>query len=224
MLQAAAGDGRLTADELDERLERALSARTYNDLAVLVADLQAVGTAVTPGSGSLAGSAAVPSKELVTIECPGSSSQRDGRWAVPERMRLNVMSGQVKLDFTGALITRPVLHIDARLHGSQLTLVTRPGIVVEADEVAVHGGQVKIHEPVGGTVPVFLRVVITGTCDSRGHPGAAAAPAIRRVAAPATSAVGPRYQLPIASGSTCPGPNPASESVLTPDTRPSWPA
>lgn len=166
VLQAAAGDGRLTADELDERLERALSARTYNDLAVLVADRQAVRTAVTPGSGSLAGSAAVPSKELVTIECSGSSSQRDGRWAVPERMRLNVMSGQVKLDFTGALITRPVLHIDARLHGSQLTLVTRPGIVVEADEVAVHGGQVKIHEPVGGTVPVFLRVVITGTCDS----------------------------------------------------------
>ena len=33
---AAAGDGRLTADELDERLERALTARTYDDLAVLL--------------------------------------------------------------------------------------------------------------------------------------------------------------------------------------------
>lgn len=161
LLQAAAGDGRLTADELDARLEQALSARTFDDLAVLVADLQAAGPALTP----LASSAVMLPRELATIESSGSSTQRKGRWAVPERMRLDVTNGQVNLDFTEALITRPVLRIEARLHTSQLTLITRPGIAVDADGVSVHGGQVKVRDVNGAKVPVFLRVVVTGTCD-----------------------------------------------------------
>ena len=40
-LRAAAGEGRLTADELEERLERALTARTEGELGPLVADLPA---------------------------------------------------------------------------------------------------------------------------------------------------------------------------------------
>jgi hypothetical protein len=38
-LRTAGGDGRLTAEELDARVERALSARTQGELAALVADL-----------------------------------------------------------------------------------------------------------------------------------------------------------------------------------------
>ena len=41
-LRVAAGDGRLTADELDQRLEAALTARTYGELAALTADLPGV--------------------------------------------------------------------------------------------------------------------------------------------------------------------------------------
>ena len=39
LLRVSAGDGRLTAEELDERLEQAMTARTYGELARLVADL-----------------------------------------------------------------------------------------------------------------------------------------------------------------------------------------
>ena len=39
ILCAAVGDGRLTLDELDERLVGALSARTITELAALIADL-----------------------------------------------------------------------------------------------------------------------------------------------------------------------------------------
>ncbi len=42
VLRIAAGDGRLTAAELDERLEAALSARTVGELSVLTADLPPV--------------------------------------------------------------------------------------------------------------------------------------------------------------------------------------
>ena len=45
LLRVAAGDGRISAEELDDRLERALTARTYAELAALTADLP-----VTPGA------------------------------------------------------------------------------------------------------------------------------------------------------------------------------
>jgi hypothetical protein len=58
-----------------------------------------------------------------------------------------------------------VLYIEAKLHTSQLTLLTRPGIAVDADDVSGHGGQVKVRDVNGAKVPAFLRVVIPGTCD-----------------------------------------------------------
>ena len=42
LLRVAAGDGRLTAEELDGRLEAALTARTYGELAALTTDLPAI--------------------------------------------------------------------------------------------------------------------------------------------------------------------------------------
>ena len=39
VVRAAAGEGRLTPDELDERLKAALSSRTLGELAALTADL-----------------------------------------------------------------------------------------------------------------------------------------------------------------------------------------
>ncbi|MGH3156219.1 MAG: DUF1707 SHOCT-like domain-containing protein, partial [Streptosporangiaceae bacterium] len=62
ILRVAAGDGRLTAEELDERLETALTARTQSELDVLTLDLPA-----TPGS-AVAGVAAPQPKDLVRIE------------------------------------------------------------------------------------------------------------------------------------------------------------
>lgn len=63
VLRVAAGDGRLTAAELDERLEAALSARTVSELTALTADLPPVSvsagvavTEVTSRCGSSRGS------------------------------------------------------------------------------------------------------------------------------------------------------------------------
>lgn len=83
-LRVAAGDGRLSSDELEERLERALTARTYDDLAVLVTDLPATGTSLTPVPGPLAavlsgGVAPVQPKELVRIHVTSGNSQQSSR-------------------------------------------------------------------------------------------------------------------------------------------------
>lgn len=172
-LRVAAGDGRLTSDELDERLERALTARTFDDLAVLVADLPAAGTSLAPLPGAVAAAlpgvaGAAPVKELIRIHITSAQDTRDGRWTVPAQMDLKVSSGSIKLDFTRAVITQPTLHIDAEVKSGHLILVTRPGIAVDLDDVSVKSGQARIYAPWGDTVPVFLRITVAGTCGS-GH-------------------------------------------------------
>ena len=66
------------------------------------------------------------------------------------------------LDFTEAVITQPLLRITAEVTGGGLRLITRPGIVVDADDISLHGGSVTLPEPPGPGVPVLLRVEIAG--------------------------------------------------------------
>jgi hypothetical protein len=156
VLRVAAGDGRLSADELDDRLERALTARTYAELAALTTDLPATpGTAVVPpGAGAMS---ATP-KELVRIHVHGSSARRDGPWVVPKELDIKVKGGAVTLDFTEAVITQPLLRITAEVRGGGLRLITRPGIVVEAGDISQHGGSVTLPEP-----PRYHRLIPAGT-------------------------------------------------------------
>ncbi len=164
VLRVAAGDGRLTADELDQRLEAALTARTYADLAVLTTDLPAASTPVPPVPP--ADVAAPEPKDVGRIECGSGSTRRDGRWVVPRRMEVRVTSGAVRLDFTEALISQPSLQIDTEVHSGQLILITKPGIAVDADEVEIRSGRVKVTQPWGHNAPVSLRIVVNGKIGS----------------------------------------------------------
>jgi Domain of unknown function (DUF1707) len=157
-LRLAAGDGRLTADELDQRLEAALTARTYGDLAVLTADLPASGRPARPELPS--------AKDLVRIECDSGTAKRDGRWVVPRQLEVRVASGHVRLDLTQAVISQPELEVDVSVRSGTVTLITRPGIVVDADDVSVRSGRVSIRQQEGVNAPVILRVRVTGTVAS----------------------------------------------------------
>ena len=161
MLRVSAGDGRLTAEELDERLEQAMTARTYGELARLVADLPATGSAVSPAMPLLA-------KDVVRIDTRSGHVKRVDRWVVPQRMEVKVTSGHVLLDFTQAVITQPTLKLDVEVRSGHIRLLTRPGIVVDADEVAISSGHVRVKAPWGSEVPVQLHVEVTGKVGS-GH-------------------------------------------------------
>jgi DUF1707 SHOCT-like domain len=132
VLRVAAGNGRLTVAELDERLEAALTARTRGELSALTADLPE------------ANGAAARAKELVRLDFQGGNAKRRGQWIVPRRMEIRAVGGAVKLDFTDAVITGPTLDIQAQVRGGRLVLVTRPGIEVDVDDVAARGGRVKV--------------------------------------------------------------------------------
>ena len=159
LLRVSAGDGRLSIDELDERVEAALTARTYGELEGLVADLPA-----TPGTA--AGAPTAKPKEMVRIECHSGSAKRDGRWAVPQRMEVRVHSGSVTLDFTQAQVSWPTLQIDAEVRSGTLTLITKPGIVLDTDDVAVRSGAIKVKAPWGNDVPATLRIDVAGKVGS----------------------------------------------------------
>jgi Domain of unknown function (DUF1707) len=155
LLRVSAGDGRLTAEELDERVEAALTARTYNELAVLVADLP-------NAPGAVVSAPAARPREVVRIDCEHSNANRQGRWTVPQRMEVRIKAGHVTLDFTDAEIASPTLQIDAEIHHGSMNLVTRPGIVVNTDDLAIHGSNVKVGAVPGADTPVVLRIDIAG--------------------------------------------------------------
>ncbi|MET8137734.1 DUF1707 domain-containing protein [Streptomyces sp. NPDC005251] len=156
VLRIAAGDGLLAADELDERLEAALSARTLSELTTLTADLPPVPAAVG-GSG-------VEVKDVVRIEQVHSGPvERVGRWVVPRRLELSVTFCDVRLDFTDAVITHDTLRIDVGMTGKTLTLVTRPDIVVDTDGLQlVHSGVKYRQASTNPDTPVTLRVELVG--------------------------------------------------------------
>jgi hypothetical protein len=160
LLRVSAGDGRLTAEELDERLELAMTARTYGELERLVADL--------PATGSAASGPAPRVKDVIRISCGSGHAKREGRWVVPQRIEARVGSGHLKLDFTEALITQPSLQLDAEVRSGHIILITRPGVVVDTDDVAVRSGQLKVRAPWGPDVPEVLRIEVSGQVGS-GH-------------------------------------------------------
>ena len=75
-------------------------------------------------------------------------------------------SGNVTLDFTEAVLTAARLQIDAEVRSGNLTLVTKPGMVVDTDEVAIRSGNVKVAAPWRHDVPVTLRVDVSGKVGS----------------------------------------------------------
>jgi Domain of unknown function (DUF1707) len=159
VLRIAAGDGRITAEELDQRLEAALTARTLGELTALTTDL--------PASPAHAASVArAQAKDLIKIDCGGSTAKRDGPWVVPRRMEVRVTSGAVTLDFTDAVITVPRLEIDADIQSGMLTLVTVPGIEVDIDEVALGSGIARVKRHEGPAVATILQVVVSGRVGS----------------------------------------------------------
>ncbi|MGB6454209.1 MAG: DUF1707 domain-containing protein [Streptosporangiaceae bacterium] len=153
-LRVAAGDGRLTPEELDERLEVALTARTYSELAALTADLPAAGSPVPVAPPQPAG--------LLRFDQWGGNAVRAGRWVTPASIEARVTGGNVKLDFTEAQISDPRLPIEAHVQGGNLILVVKPGIAVETNDLAMVGGNVKFGKGTDRHDPVILRVQVSG--------------------------------------------------------------
>jgi hypothetical protein len=100
VLRAAAADGRLGLDELDERLERLYAAKTYGELAPVVEDL--------PDVPRLGSSPEVMPKRDVAHRVGGAPTSRvakaifggvsrRGQWVVPAHYRVKAVFGGVSI-------------------------------------------------------------------------------------------------------------------------------
>jgi hypothetical protein len=142
-LRIAAGDGRLNAEELDSRLERALTAQTFGELAGLTADLVLAGD------------------DLLVVEQQSGKYVKEGHWRVPARIKLRTGLCRVRLDFTHAVITVNVLHIDTEMVHGKLLIISSPGIMIDADGLNRTYSKVKLH-PKDAADPL-LHIKLIGT-------------------------------------------------------------
>ena len=146
-LRIAGGDGRLSAEELDTRLESALSARTLGELARLTADLP-----IAP---------AATGKDVLVVEQHGGRYVREGRWPVPARIELRTQECRVTLDFTHAVITSNVLRIEMDMVHGKLFIVSSPGTVLDPDGLSLTYSKLKLHSGNAAADP-RLRIELAG--------------------------------------------------------------
>jgi hypothetical protein len=187
-LRFAAGEGRLTLEELADRIE-AVSGTTVTrgDLAALTADLPAAGDAALTVPGALAAAGAGGAGDVVgapgaagpgaSVGAPAGAGgavappqteatsffgdlRRDGRWIVPGRSRWRTVFGDVKLDLREARVGGAVVEVDASTVFGDVELLVPEGVLVDVRSRAFFGD---VRQQAGGDAPPGApRVVLTG--------------------------------------------------------------
>jgi hypothetical protein len=151
-LRTAAGDGQITLDELETRVEAALEARTGDDLAVLLADLPA-----PTGPALLA--AAPPTARLTASH---GRVDRLGSWRVPQEVVMDLRHSTGTLDLRSPVLPADGVRIAVQARHSSIKILVAPGTPVELDEVGRHHSVAK--DPRGRFVTAWSGppIVITG--------------------------------------------------------------
>ncbi len=125
VLREAAGDGRLTMDELDERLDAVYAAKTYAELEPITHDLPDVGAGTAP-----APSPAAP-RDLARFGGEPTSSgavailggfTRKGDWVVPKEFTAFLFMGGGEIDLRDARFSerQVTIHIVAIMGGCEV--------------------------------------------------------------------------------------------------------
>ncbi|MFD2081531.1 Cell wall-active antibiotics response 4TMS YvqF [Actinopolymorpha cephalotaxi] len=146
VLRDAAGEGRLTLEELDERLEGVYAAKTYAELERFTSDLPGVGSTVehppraaTAPAGPdsrITGGAAGQSFSIAVL----SGATRRGAWLVPPAYTAFAMMGGVQLDLREARFTQQETTIRAFAVMGGIEIVVPDDVSVTIDGVGIMGG------------------------------------------------------------------------------------
>ena len=133
-LRAHMADGRLTLDELSERLDAAYRARTVGELEELTRDL--------PASASPSVAQPVSTREATrwSVAVMGGVD-RKRRWRIAERSNAVAVMGGVHLDLRQAEITAPEVEITAVAVMGGIEIVVPEGVEVEVSGFAFMGGR-----------------------------------------------------------------------------------
>lgn len=169
-LREALAEGRLSPDELDERLDLVYRARFVGELAPIVRDLPASGTA---GQAAAPSGAAAPSEEArrlaaesrggETISAVFGGAERTGRWLVEPHTNVSVLCGSVALDLREAVLSQREVTIQCAVALGSVEVTVPHGVrVVNAVNTILGGVDMSTAE--NTTDPGAPTIRITGTC------------------------------------------------------------
>ena len=154
-LREAAAEGRLTVEELAERIDAAYAASTLDELEPLTADLPAVA-----GSSSIAVEGGGGGTRFVLGILGGGD--RRGRWRVAPRVTVVHVLGGADLDLREATLTAPEVTIWVISIFGGSDIVVPEAVHVELSSFALFGGDdLKLEgpEPEPGAPVVHVRTV-----------------------------------------------------------------
>lgn len=159
ILREAAGDGRLTLEELDERLSGVYAARTYAELEPLTRDL--------PGTGAEAPTAPAVTRHRFGGKPTSTSGiailsgfERKGEWVVPPVFTAVAFCGGGLIDLREARFSEPEVTIRAYAIMGGFQVIVPEDADVEVNGIGIMGGF--DHKGAGGGTPGAPRIVVTG--------------------------------------------------------------
>ena len=172
-LRRAAGEGRLTVEELDERLNAAYAARTRGELAQLVADVDVAPPAAASSDSGLTVKRGGDegTKHLISIM---GGAERKGWWRVARQcLSVNIMGG-ADLDLNDAELADDVVELTVFSLMGGADIHVPDGLNVEVSDFAIMGGNdVTLGNPAptpgGPTLRLKLISIMGGTDVKRGR-------------------------------------------------------
>lgn len=159
VLREAAGHGRISMDELDERLELAYAAKTYADLAAVTRDLPGPVQAPGPVQPAMAGRIGGTPRSKFSVAIL-SGARRKGRWVVPRNYVGVAVMGGIELDLREAQFSEPEVTIHAYTLMGGIEITVPEDVDVDVSGIAFMGGF--DHNASGPGVPGAPRVRVIG--------------------------------------------------------------
>ena len=162
-LREAAGDGRLSMEELDERLEAVYAAKTYAELEPITRDLPTPGIpnmpapAVPPG-GDPARFGGVPTSHTAIAIMGGFS--RKGDWVVPKQFTAVAIMGGGEIDLREARFAESTVTIIAVALMGGIEITVPEDATVQVNGIGLMGGF--DHRSSGTGAPGGPTIVING--------------------------------------------------------------
>ena len=159
VLREAHAYGRITVDELDERLTSVYAAKTYADLVPITRDLPAVQDAAAPSQNVRSSRIGGTPRFRMSLAILGGAS-RDGAWVVPPEYKAIATLGGIKLDMSDSTFAEPetVIKAYAVMGGMEITVPADAEVDVGA--VGIMGGV--DHGAEGPGAPGGPRIRIVG--------------------------------------------------------------
>lgn len=149
-LRAAAGHGRISLDELEERLEAVYGAKTYSELVPITADLpaepgaDAVGAPVARALQVAAPQDATPANGRASVKHTAiaimSGAKRAGLWVVPKRFRAFAFWGGVVIDLREARYESSETVINATAIMGGVQIIAPENVHVDVVGIGIMGG------------------------------------------------------------------------------------